>query len=213
MKIKWLGHASFLITSDKGTRIVTDPYTTGGNLSYGEIKESAEVVTISHNHGDHNNPASVRGNPQVLRGSAQVKGIEFKTIPVYHDDAMGKQKGTNTIFCFEVDGVRVCHLGDLGHQLSDSQAAELGKVDVLLVPVGGNYTIDAAGASLIAEQLKPRVVIPMHYRTVKTTYPIASVDDFLKGKRNVKKLDGSEVELKAGQLPADTQIIVLKSAL
>ncbi len=115
MKIKWLGHASFLITSDSGIKIITDPYETGGGLSYGEIKESADIVTVSHDHFDHNNVAAVPGNPQVVKGTAEVKGIEFKGISTYHDEAKGGQRGKNTILCFEVDGIRVCHLGDLGH--------------------------------------------------------------------------------------------------
>ena len=213
MKIKWLGHASFMITSDTGTRIITDPYGTRADLSYGEIKESADIVTVSHEHGDHNNVAAVRGNPQVVRGAAKVKGIEFKGIPCCHDDTGGKLRGKNTIRCFEVDGVRVCHLGDLGHQLSDKEVAELGKVDILLIPVGGFYTIDAQVAGQVCDRLKPKVIIPMHFRNDKCAFPIAGVDEFLQGKAGVSRLDGSEVEFKAGELPASTQIIVLKPAL
>jgi len=215
MKIKWLGHASFLITSDDGIKIITDPYVTGGDLSYGEIKESADIVTVSHEHSDHNNVATVQGNPRVVRGTVavEVKGIAFKGIPTYHDDAGGKLRGKNTIFCFEGDGIRVCHLGDLGHQLSAQQVAELGAVDVLLIPVGGYYTIDAKVATEVCNQLKPRVVIPMHYRNDRCAFPIAGVDEFLRGKEGVSRLDTSEVELKQGQLPPDTRIIVLKPAL
>ncbi len=213
MKVKWLGHASFLITSEKGVKIITDPYIPGGPLTYGEIKESADIVTVSHEHGDHNNAAAVRGKPEIVKGAATVKGISIKAMPVYHDEQMGKLRGKDTIFCFEMDGIKACHLGDLGHQLSDQQAAELGKIDVLFIPVGGNYTIDAAGATRLCDQLKPRVIMPMHYNTSKCNYPIAGVDDFSKGKRNVKRLDASEVEFKAAELPAETQIVVLKPAL
>jgi len=213
MKIKWLGHASFMITSDTGIKIITDPYATGEKLNYGEIKESADIVTVSHGHGDHNNVAAVRGNPDVVRGTATVKGIEFRGIPTYHDDAEGQQRGENTIFCFEVDGIRVCHLGDLGHPLDDKQVTELGSVDILLIPVGGYYTIDARVATEVCNQLKPRVIIPMHYKTDKLAYPIAGVDEFLQGKGNLSRLDTTEVEFKQGGLPASTQIIVLKSAL
>lgn len=213
MKIKWLGHASFLITSDTGTRIITDPYEPGGNIKYGEINESAEIVAVSHEHADHNNVAAVRGKPEVIRGSAKVKGIEFKGIPSYHDKAGGSQRGSNTIFCFEVDGIRICHLGDLGHQLSDKQVAELGSIDILLIPVGGYFTIDAKVATQVCSQLKPRVIIPMHYRTDKCAFPIAGVDDFLKGKERVTRLETSERNFELEELPASTQIIVLKSAL
>ena len=130
MKIKWLGLASFLITSDSRTRIITDPYETGGDLSYGEIRESADIVTVSHEHFDHNNVAAVQGNPQILRkmGEAEVKGIRFKGVGSLHDDVGGKERGKNTIFWFDVDGVKVCHLGDLGHQLSTEQVRAIGSV-------------------------------------------------------------------------------------
>lgn len=213
MKIKWLGHASFMITSDSGIKIITDPYKTSETVKYGRIEESADVVTVSHEHDDHNNTAAVRGNPEVIRGTARVKGIEFKSIPTYHDDAQGQQRGKNTIFCFEVDGIRVCHLGDLGHFLSDSQVAELGRVDVLLIPVGGYFTIDANAASKICDRLMPRVVVPMHYKTGKLDYPISGVDEFLRGKGNIVRLSADEAEFKQGELPDQTRIIVLKSAL
>ena len=212
MKVKWLGHASFLITAENGTRIITDPYTTGGNIKYEEIAEAADIVTVSHEHGDHNNAAAVQGNPKVVKGTTEVKGIKLKGIPTYHDDAQGGKRGNNVIFCFTMDGVKVCHLGDLGHPLSDQQAAEIGDVEVLLIPVGGFYTIDATVASQVCDQLKPRVIIPMHFRNEKCTFPIAGVDEFLKGKTNVSQLNASETEFNAAELPATSQIIVLKPA-
>jgi len=213
MKIKWLGHACFMITSDIGTRLITDPYQPNEVLTYGEIKESADIVTVSHDHLDHSNVAAVGGSPEVVTGTAEVKGIEFKGIPCYHDDAGGRLRGNNIIFCFQVDGIRVCHLGDLGHQLSDKQVAEIGTVDILLIPVGGYFTIDAKAASEVCNRLAPKVVIPMHYKTDKCDFPIAGVDEFLRGKGDVSQLSASEVEFKQGELPATTQIIVLKSAL
>jgi len=241
MKIKWLGHASFLMTSDAGTKIIADPYVTGGNLSYGEIKESADIVTVSHEHSDHNNVAAVRGNPTVVKGEGpkwvlpsaifetssarssmpetdkdkkEIGYMRFDGIPTYHDNAGGSQKGNNIIFCFEVDGMRVCHLGDLGHPLSDRQVADLGSVDILLTPVGGNYTIDAKVATEVCGRLAPKVIIPMHYRNDRCkSFPVAGVDEFLQGKEGVTRLDSSEVEFKQGELPAATQIIVLKPAL
>ena len=213
MKIKWLGHSSFLITSDTGLRIITDPYFTGGDLSYGEIKESADIVIVSHDHADHNNVAAIEGNPKVVRGTVEVKGIKFRAIPTYHDEAGGGQRGRNTIFCFEVDGTKLCHLGDLGHQLSDNQVAELGKIDILFIPVGGYYTIDAKVATQLCARLKPKVIIPMHYKTAKCAYPVTGVEEFLRGKKEVSRLDASQVEFKPGQLPATTKVIVLKPAL
>ena len=215
MKVKWLGHASFMITSDAGTKIITDPYTPGGfGLDYGEIKESADIVTVSHEHADHNNVAMLGGNPEVVKGTAEIKGIKFSGTPTYHDEAGGSQRGSNIIFCFEVDGVRVCHLGDLGHPLGDKDVAELGKVDILLIPVGGNFTIDAKVATEVCNQLQARVVIPMHYQNERcSSFPVSGVDEFLQGKAGVSRPDASEAEFKQGALPATTQIIVLKPAL
>lgn len=219
MKLEYLGHSCFMITSDAGNKVITDPYITGipwPPLKYEEIKESADVVTVSHEHKDHNNVGAVRGSPQVLKGktTAVVKGMEFKGIATYHDNAGGRIRGANTVFIFEVDGVRLCHLGDLGHQLSAEQVAGLGRVDLLMVPVGGFYTIDAEVATQLCDHVKPKVIIPMHYKTDKVeNTELDSVDKFLEGKENVNKLDSSEVKFTLGNLPIRTQTMVLKSAL
>lgn len=217
MKIKWLGHSAFLITSDQGTKIITDPYEPGGfgAINYGKINETADVVTVSHDHADHNFVSQIQGNPQVLDkvGSAKVKGIEFRGVATFHDTSQGTERGPNTVFCFDVDGVRICHTGDLGHQLSPQQAQEVGPVDVLLVPVGGAFTVDAAGAAQLCEQLKPKVVIPMHFKTEKILLPLTGVEDFTKGRSPVRQVGSSEVEIRAGQLPAATETVVLQPAL
>jgi L-ascorbate metabolism protein UlaG (beta-lactamase superfamily) len=215
MKIKYLGHSAFAITAKSGVKIVTDPYANSPTLTYGQITESADIVTVSHQHFDHNNAAAVGGNPEVVSraGRSAVKGIEIKGIASAHDDSGGRMRGGNVIFCFEVDGVAVCHLGDLGHRLDDRQLAEIGRVDVLLIPVGGNYTIDARVATEVCNQLKPRVVIPMHYKTEKGIPGISGVEAFLSGKANVSRPDASQAEFRPGELPATTQIIVLKPAL
>lgn len=215
MKIKFLGHAAFLVTSEGGLKIITDPYTKGPDLTYGEITEAADIVTISHEHFDHANIATIKGNPEVVKGPGRrvVKGMEFNGIASYHDEAKGRMRGHNTIFCFEVDGVRVCHLGDLGHLLDGLQVKEIGIVNILLIPVGGYYTIDARAASQVCNQLKPNVIIPMHYRTEKGIPAIAGVEEFLKGKENVSRLDRSEVSFKREELPPPSQIMVLRPAL
>jgi len=215
MKVKWLGHASFLITSDKGVKIITDPYQAGGPIQYGEIKGPADVVTVSHEHVDHNNVAPIEGNPQIIRDTkpAEIKGIKFKGVATFHDQNKGKDRGNNTVFCFEVDNIRVCHLGDLGHMLSDQEVAQIGKVDILLTPMAGLFTINAEVATAISNQLKPKVIIPMHYKNERCVIPVSTVDDFLKGKKNVTRMDSSEIEFKAGKLPTETTIIVLKPAL
>ncbi|HEY55787.1 MAG TPA: MBL fold metallo-hydrolase, partial [Dehalococcoidia bacterium] len=155
MKIKYLGHSAFLITSEAGVKIITDPYETGPGFTYGEITESADIVTVSHEHLDHCNISAVKGNPKVVSrtGRTAAKGIEIHSVASYHDEAEGRLRGDNTIFCFDVDGVRVCHLGDLGHLLDDKQLKEIGSVDILLIPVGGHFTIDAKVATEVCNQL------------------------------------------------------------
>jgi L-ascorbate metabolism protein UlaG (beta-lactamase superfamily) len=211
VKIKYLAHACFLITAADGTRIITDPYDTTEHFRHGEIHETAEVVTVSHEHFDHNNAAAISGNPVIIRKSAKVRGIDFTAVPGWHDDAGGQQRGRNTMFCFEVDGIRVGHLGDVGHVLTEAQIAGLGRVDVLLVPVGGFFTIDAAAATEVCRQLNPRVIIPMHFWTEWGLREIAGVGEFLRGKTGVEQLDTSEVEF--GPLPETTRITVLKPLL
>lgn len=217
MKIKWLGHATFMITVDNGIKIICDPYVTGKALKYGDIEETADIVTVSHKHGDHSNVAAVKGNPEVIDQAVKqpIKGIEFDGIPSYHDDAGGSSRGNNIIFCFTVDGIRVCHLGDLGHRLSDEQVTRLGRIDVLLVPVGGYFTMDIEVTSEVCRQLSPSVIIPMHYKNEKCgpEFPIAPVDDFLKGKEGVFRLETSEVEFNQEELPDTTQIMVLQPAM
>jgi L-ascorbate metabolism protein UlaG (beta-lactamase superfamily) len=213
MKLKWLGHACFLITSETGLKIITDPYPQGSGLSYLPVNEAADIVVVSHDHFDHNNVASLPGKPEVVTGATTIKGIQFKVIATHHDDSQGKERGSNTIFCFSVDGIKLCHLGDLGHRLSKAQIAEIGPVDILLVPIGGVFTVDAKMAGTVSDDLKPKVVIPMHCKTPKCDWPLNSIDDFASGKKNVKKLNSSEVEFKVGKLPETTEIIVLQPAM
>ena len=215
MKVKWLGHSCFLVTSKGGVRIITDPYAVGGGINYSSIKETADVVVVSHGHGDHSNVSAVQGEPEVVRGDGTktARGIQFRGVASYHDDSHGAQRGPNTIFCFIIDDIKLCHLGDLGHVLSPGQVNEIGAVDILFLPVGGFYTIDASVASRVCDQLKPKVVIPMHFKTPKCAYPIAGVEDFLKGKKNVRRVGDSEAEFEGERLPVATEIVLLQPAL
>ena len=157
---------------------------------------------------------AVRGNPVVLRQSGEVKGIRFTAINAFHDDVRGRQRGGDTIFCFAVDGIRVCHMGDLGQIPDEQQAGEIGQIDVLLIPVGGYFTLEPDAAGHVVDKIKPGVVIPMHFKTAKSAkMPIADIEKFLQGRQNVTRSDSSEVELKPDTLPPATQIVVLKPAL
>ena len=214
MRIKWLGHACFLITSKGNLRVITDPYAVGGGINYSLITESADVVLVSHDHDDHNNVSAVQGKPELVKGNGDkfVKGIRFRGVATSHDASQGSQRGPNTAFCFAIDDLKLCHLGDLGHVLSPLQVTEIGAVDVLFVPVGGFFTIEATVANQVCGQLKPKIAIPMHFKTPKCAYPIASVDGFLKGRKDVRKVAGSEVEFEREKLPTATEIVVLQPA-
>ena len=214
MKIKFLGHASFLITSEDGLRIITDPYKPGcfdGGIKYEPITEEADIVTISHEHDDHN-CTDIPGNPVFVRGAGKkdIKGIAINGTDVFHDTSGGKERGKNTIFNMTVDGMRVVHLGDLGHELSDQEVENIGVVDILFVPVGGYFTIDAAVAEKVIERLHPKIVIPMHFKTDKCGFPIAAVNEFIKNKQ-VKEFD-SEFEASKERLPETTSTYVLTPA-
>ena len=218
MKIKWYGHAAFLLTSDQGLKIIIDPYEPGafgGQLSYGKIKDQGDMVITSHDHADHNYTKDLPGTPQVVKGSGSrtIKGISIKGIPTYHDPTKGSERGTNTIFTIKLDDIQLCHLGDLGHLLSDKELAEIGPVDILMIPVGGFFTIDPKEATRVAEQIKPKVLIPMHFKTEKCGFPIASVEDFLKGKTNTKRARASEAAFDKATLPQQMEIVVLEHAL
>jgi L-ascorbate metabolism protein UlaG (beta-lactamase superfamily) len=218
MKIKWYGHAAFLITSDQGIKIIIDPYEPGafgGQLSYGKIRDQADIVITSHDHADHNYTKDLPGAPQIVKGSGSktVKGISMKGISTYHDPSKGSERGANTIFTLKMDNIQLCHLGDLGHLLSDKELLEIGPVDILLIPVGGFFTIDPKEATQVAEQIKPKILIPMHFKTEKCGFPIAPVEDFLKGKTNIKRPKVSEATFDKATLPQQMDIVVLEHAL
>jgi L-ascorbate metabolism protein UlaG (beta-lactamase superfamily) len=218
MKIKWYGHSAFLITSDQGVKIMIDPYEPGafgGQLSYGKIKDQVDIVLTSHDHADHNYTKDLPGTPQIVKGSGPktAKGISMKGISTYHDPSQGSERGANTIFTLKIDNLQLCHLGDLGHLLSDKELAEIGPVDILLIPVGGFFTIDPKEATRVAEQIKPKILIPMHFKTAKCGFPIAPVEDFLKGKTNTKRPKASEATFDKATLPQQMEIVVLEHAL
>ena len=217
MRIQWLGHASMSITTDGGLRIITDPYTPGAfGLNYGPINAEADIVTVSHEHPDHDNVSSVKGKPRVVKGggSHTVNGVEFLGVNSFHDEQSGSQRGANIIFRFSADGMTLCHLGDLGHPLDPEQQSQIGEIDVLFVPVGGNFTIDAGVAADTCRSLKPRVAIPMHFRNDRCPeFPVAGVEEFLALMSNVRREDGSEVELSKDSLPQEMEVVVLKPAL
>jgi L-ascorbate metabolism protein UlaG (beta-lactamase superfamily) len=220
-RLTWFGQSCFLLESTAGTRVVTDPIPAG--LGYElPVDLRADAVTVSHEHGDHNNLALVQGKPRVLRGltadkkgwvkiDEKVKDIAIRSVGVYHDEEKGAKRGLNTLFLFEVGGVRIAHLGDLGHLLTDQQLSAIGSVDVAMIPVGGTYTIDARQATRVIDQLRPRlIIIPMHYKTdVLTIKELATVDAFLAGKPNVRHESGNSIPITGVKSRPTTEVVVL----
>lgn len=209
MKLRWLGHAAFRLAFTGGLSFVTDPYS--ADIGYPPLRVTADYVTKSHDHSDHNNVAAVEGCRRVFdaAGVYHVDGVTVNAVLTPHDDVGGAKRGPNLVFAFDDGDIRVCHLGDLGAPLTDAQRAAIGSVDVLLVPVGGVYTIDARGAATVCEQLMPRLVIPMHYRTASLVYHLAGVDAFLAAIGGGERLPDSELEVTRATLPAKRRVLVL----
>ncbi len=189
MKIRYLGHSSFLLTESTGTAIVCDPY--DGSVGFEMPEVTADAVTVSHHHFDHDNAGAVSGNPVVLdrEQGYELPGVDIKAVKSFHDDAGGSLRGENIIFKFRMDGLDVCHLGDIGEECSAELIEAILPVNVLMIPVGGNYTIDAAMAKEYVDRIMPDVVIPMHYRTKDCKIDIEKVDGFL------SLFDGENVEI------------------
>ncbi len=215
LKIRWFGQSCFLITWPNGTSILIDPFSP--KLGYDMPIPRPELVLVSHEHYDHNYIEMARGTPQVIRGltksgdwnkvSTLVKGITVKAVGTYHDERQGMLRGKNTVFIMEGQGYRIVHLGDLGHELDAAKVREIGPVDVLMIPVGGTYTIDAEAADKVVDKLKPKAILPMHYKTDRIKLPIAPVEPFLEAKPNVKRIKGNVLEL--DKIPETPVIFVL----
>jgi L-ascorbate metabolism protein UlaG (beta-lactamase superfamily) len=174
-------------------------------------KEKINIITISHEHYDHNNTMGIKGKPVVLKGSVNrdTHKMIFKGISSYHDSVYGKHRGNNTIFIIKTDEMVLCHLGDLGHLLENSQLEEINRVDILFIPVGGYYTLNHLQADQVIEQLKPKVVLPMHYKTDAIKWSIDPLSFFLDKKDNIKTIGENSFEIEAGMLPEKTTIYVL----
>ena len=198
-------HSCFEI-NDQAT-VVMDPHD-GRSIGVKPPSLRADVVTISHDHFDHNAVRVIKGEYVVVKDVSPrtVKGVAIRGITGFHDDVNGEKRGRMNIFHLTLDGVRFCHLGDLGHMLSEAQIKELGEVDVLFLPVGGVFTIDGAQAQLLVRSINPRVAIPMHFRVGGLSMSIQNADGFLKGLPDDKVVRvGNEVEFEAEDLPEETE--------
>jgi L-ascorbate metabolism protein UlaG (beta-lactamase superfamily) len=216
MKIKYLGHSSFLLTESTGTSVVCDPYDV--SVGYDRKRVKADAVTISHHHYDHDSLTCIDGKPVVLdtERAYSLPGVEINAIKSFHDECRGKKRGENLIFKFRMDGLDICHLGDLGENCSPELLEMILPVNVLMIPVGGTYTLDGKMAKEYVDRLMPDVVIPMHYRAKGCKLDIDRVDEFLDefDEDEVSIIEcGEEIELFRDDLNGEkTKVIVMERA-
>lgn len=213
MEISWLGHSSFKIKGKQAV-VITDPFF-DAHLGIKFPKIEADIVTVSHSHSDHNAANLVKGSPFVISGPGEyeVKGVSFFGIHSFHDAKQGSQRGENTIYLIEMDSLRICHLGDLGEALNDQILEEINGVDILMVPVGGFYTIDSKQAAELVNQIEPSVVIPMHFKIPQMGSEFAQmvgVENFLKEMEaeNIQPLP--KLVISKDELPQERQTVLLE---
>ncbi|MCQ9205160.1 MAG: MBL fold metallo-hydrolase [Omnitrophica bacterium] len=208
MKISWIGHSCFLLETDKGIKIVTDPYESGsysGAVGYSPVNIQADIVTVSHYHADHGHTKEFKTAQIVDReGSVKVKDIEIKGLMSYHDDKKGDLRGKIIIFVIKAEGLKIVHFGDLGTQ--DVDADELKDIDIALIPVGGTFTLDAEEAIEVLDKINPKITIPMHFKTPKLGFGIDGVDVFLTGQDYEKK---DILEVNSQNINSFKKIVVL----
>lgn len=213
MEIQYLGHSSFRFKG-KSTVLITDPFDPK-SIGLKFAKVDATIVTSSHDHDDHNALKLVEGNFKevVGPGEYEIGGTSILGIPSFHDDKEGEERGRNTIYVFNIDGITICHLGDLGHKLSEDQVGEIGQIDILLVPVGGVYTIGPNQALETVSRLEPKIVLPMHYKTAELILPKVSemhpVEDFIK-ETGLEPIRESKFVVSFDKLPEQVQLVVLE---
>lgn len=212
MKIEYLGHSCFKLTESTGTSVVCDPF--GSEVGYEMESVSADAVTVSHRHFDHDCVSKVKGHPVVIANeqSYDLPGVEINSVKSFHDSLRGKKRGENIIFKFRMDGIDVCHLGDLGEACSSDLIETLLPVNVLMIPVGGTYTIDAEQAKEYVDRIMPDIVIPMHYRTRDCKIDIDKVDGFLDlfDGECVEEREENFLELLRSDLTGQTRVVVLR---
>jgi len=213
MIITWQGQSCFKIqdkVGSEGITLVTDPFDKSLGLKVPNFE--ADIVTVSHDHYDHNNVAAFRGTPKVIKsaGEYDIKGVMIEGVLSYHDASQGKERGNNIIYRIEMDDITICHLGDLGHVLDNKQLKRLEGINILLVPVGGKYTLDAKLAVEVISQIEPRIVIPMHYKTKDMKIDIDGVDKFIK-ELGIEATYEEKLKINKKDLPAEDMELVILS--
>jgi L-ascorbate metabolism protein UlaG (beta-lactamase superfamily) len=206
--ITWLGHSCFRIRSSQAI-IITDPFPP--DIGYTLGKQTADIVTVSHPHPSHSFNEGIKEGYHLVKGPGEyeISGILILGLSTYHDAIKGQAKGKNTVYLMEVDGMALCHLGDIGHVLGDEDIEELGNVDILMIPVGGASTINSSMAAETVRKLDPKVVIPMHYKTPQTTRDLEPVDNFLKEMGLTQVEPRPKFTVSKSNLPISLQVVLL----
>jgi L-ascorbate metabolism protein UlaG (beta-lactamase superfamily) len=213
MYITWLGQSCFKLqdkTGSDGVILVTDPYNDDGGLKMSHFE--ADIVTISHDHKDHNNVGALRANPFIINtaGEYEIKNVFVEGVESAHDEKNGTERGENIIYRIEMEDISITHLGDLGHVLDAKQLEKLEGTDILLIPVGGKYTINAAKAVEVISQIEPRIVIPMHYKIPGLKADIDGVEKFIK-ELGIKPRTEEKLKISKKDLPQDDMELVILS--
>lgn len=214
VRITWLGRAYFLVET-ASVRIAIDPCKEGDFWKAPTRETTADLVLTTHDHGDHDAVEVVKGAKATLRskfatGEETAAGVKVKYVLTDHDDRGGRDRGKNTIYVVELEGLRIAHAGDLGHVLTDEQVKAVGSIDILLLPVGGRYTLELNEAGDVCDQLKPRVVIPMHAKTEATPDLVHTVDEFARKAKNVRRIEGRSATFSKSSLPSESEVVVLR---
>ncbi len=213
MEIVWYGQSMFKIKG-KSTSLVIDPFDPQKIGLKAPKDVEASVVLVTHNHSDHNYLALIKDEPLVFSGPGEYEksGVSITGVQSSHDNKGGEERGLNTIYNILIDNINVVHLGDLGHQLTEEQVSLVGNADILMVPIGGTYTIDAEEAAKVVAQLEPRIVLPMHYQLPGSTSGLEPLEPFLKemGAENVAPVP--KLSITKDKLPEETQVVVLSKS-
>ena len=213
MIITWLGHSCFKIQDKSGSdgiTVITDPFDKSTGLKVPRLE--ANIITVSHNHHDHNNIGAIKGSPFIVNGAGEyeVSGVFIEGVDAYHDEEQGAERGKNIMYRIDIDDMSVAHLGDLGHSLDAKPLDKFEGTDILRIPVGGNYTIDAKKAVETVSQVEPRIVIPMHYKTTGLKIDLDSIDKFIK-ELGLKPTYEDKLKISKKDLPQeDMELVVLK---
>ena len=206
IQIRWHGHSCWEITND--VTLVTDPHD-GKSIGIPAPNVAGDIILVSHDHYDHNSVKSVeKDSSKVVLDERKrtIDDIEIKGIESFHDEDHGSKRGKNIIYKFVVDGINFCHLGDLGHDLDEESVEKIGQVDILFIPIGGTFTVDDKLAWNLVKKIKPRIIVPMHYKIGGLSLPIASVDAFLEASDYSINHVGNEIDIEKEDLPDEPEV-------